>query len=68
MSASNDNTDDTAQLYDLLTKSTHMTVLKKHLTENVYKALHDKRTSYGGTLGDCMRSGKIKNIIFFSLY
>lgn len=32
-------------------------LLKKHLTEERYNQLKDKKTSLGGTLADCIRSG-----------
>ena len=32
-------------------------LLKKHLTEDRYKALKDKKTTIGGTLAQCMSSG-----------
>lgn len=33
-------------------------LLKKHLTEERYKTLKGKKTAFGGTLADCIRSGK----------
>ncbi|XP_067676538.1 taurocyamine kinase-like [Haliotis asinina] len=32
-------------------------LLKKHLTKERYEALKDKKTKFGGTLADCIRSG-----------
>ena len=34
-------------------------LLKKHLTPEVYKLLKDRKTKLGGTLADCIRSGKL---------
>lgn len=42
-------------LYDGESKS----LLKKHLTPEVYKLLKDRKTKLGGTLADCIRSGKL---------
>ena len=33
-------------------------LLKKHLTPKLYEQLKDKKTKLGGTLADCIRSGK----------
>lgn len=53
-----------AQLWDKLNKGESKSLLKKHLTPELYEQLKDKKTSLGGTLGDCIRSGK--EIIFYS--
>lgn len=37
-------------------------LLKKHLTKEIYEQLKDKKTAKGGTLAHCIRSGK--TIIF----
>jgi len=33
-------------------------ILKKCLTKEIYEQLKDKKTSLGGTLADCIRSGE----------
>ena len=33
-------------------------ILKQCLTQEIYDQLKDKKTSLGGTLADCIRSGK----------
>ncbi len=33
-------------------------LLKKHLTKDVFESLKEKKTSLGGTLADCIRSGE----------
>nr|ATG85037.1 arginine kinase [Conus lividus] len=42
------------KLYDRLT---HESLLKKNLTPDVFELLKDKKTTLGGTLADCIRSG-----------
>ncbi|KAK3097212.1 hypothetical protein FSP39_007542 [Pinctada imbricata] len=42
---------------DLYKKLIHQSLLKKHLTTQVFNNLKAKRTSLGGTLADCIRSG-----------
>ena len=34
-------------------------LVKKHLTKDVYEKLKDKKTSLGGTLAQCISSGKL---------
>jgi hypothetical protein len=46
------------ELYNRLAKSDSGSLLKKHLTPSVYDKLKNKVTSFGGTLSDCIRSGK----------
>ncbi|PVD28765.1 hypothetical protein C0Q70_11360 [Pomacea canaliculata] len=49
---------DLAELYAKLQASeTCKSLLKKHLTQERYEELKDKKTSFGGTLADCIRSG-----------
>ena len=44
-------------------------ILKKCLTKEIYEQLKDKKTSLGGTLADCIRSGeKSFNCTFFYFY
>ncbi|KAK7494542.1 hypothetical protein BaRGS_00014195, partial [Batillaria attramentaria] len=47
------------QLWEKLQKEgkDSKSLLKKHLTEDLYKELKDKKTKFGGTLADCIRSG-----------
>lgn len=33
-------------------------LLKKHLTKDIYEQLKDKKSKFGGTLAHCIRSGK----------
>lgn len=50
---------DLAELYAKLQASeTCKSLLKKHLTQERYEELKDKKTSFGGTLADCIRSGE----------
>ncbi|XP_052811346.1 taurocyamine kinase-like isoform X2 [Mya arenaria] len=46
-------------LWSSLQKGKSASLLKKHLTEDRYKALKDKPTSLGGTLAQCMSSGAL---------
>ena len=32
-------------------------LLKKHLTKEIFEKVKDKKTALGGTLADCIRSG-----------
>ena len=44
-------------------------ILKKCLTKEIYEQLKDKKTSLGGTLADCIRSGeKFFNCTSFSFF
>ena len=48
------------QLYERLKTSTESechSLLKKHLTEERFRALVDRRTKFNGKLEDCIRSG-----------
>lgn len=45
--------------YQKLSKSTHMSLLKKYLTKDVLDELKDLSTPLGATLWDCIRSGVI---------
>ena len=38
-------------------------LLKKHLTKEIYEQLKDKKTSFGGTLAHCIRSGKTDHFL-----
>ena len=53
-----DKMSDLPELWDKLSKNESKSLLKKHLTEERYNALKDKKTKLGGTLADCIRSGK----------
>jgi len=46
------------ELWKRLNSSNSGSLLKKHLTPTVYNKIKDKVTSFGGTLADCIRSGK----------
>jgi len=49
---------DLQQLWGKLSAATSCkSLLKKHLTPQVYEKLKNKRTKLGGTLADCIRSG-----------
>ena len=43
-------------------------LLKKHLTEELYGQLKDKKSPLGGTLLDCIKSGKNKWNGFIQFY
>ena len=43
----------------------HRSLLKKHLTKEVYEKLKSKTTSLGGTLAQCMSSGEFIFILIF---
>lgn len=49
-------------LQELFTKINSATecksLLKKNLSTEIYDKLKDKKTSFGGTLADCIRSGE----------
>lgn len=47
------------QLWANLSRGESKSLLKKHLTPERYKLLKDKKTKLGGTLADCIRSGKL---------
>lgn len=47
-----------ADLWGKLSGGESKSLLKKHLTKEVYEKLKDKKTKLGGTLADCIRSGK----------
>lgn len=46
------------QLWEKLNKGESKSLLKKHLTPELYEQLKDKKTGLGGTIGDCIRSGR----------
>ena len=46
------------ELWKNLHEGESWSLLKKHLTPEVYKLLKDRKTKLGGTLADCIRSGK----------
>ena len=49
-----------AGLYDKLHQAKNSTsLLKKHLSPSIFDRLKGLRTKFGGTLADCIRSGKI---------
>lgn len=47
------------ELWTKLKNGESHSLLKKYLTEDVYKKLKDVKTKLGGTLADCIRSGNI---------
>nr|WBR38104.1 arginine kinase [Littorina saxatilis] len=49
---------DLGKLWEALNKAENSkSLLKKHLTKERYEELKDKKTKFGGTLADCIRSG-----------
>lgn len=46
------------ELWQSLSKGKSMSLLKKHLTEERFNLLKDKKTELGGTLAQCISSGK----------
>jgi hypothetical protein len=44
-------------LWGKLEKAESKSLLKKHLTKDVYEKLKDKKTKFGGTLAECIASG-----------
>lgn len=52
------------ELWASLQKGGSKSLLKKHLTEATYNNLKDKKTSLGGTLAQCISSGK--SLILFN--
>lgn len=49
---------DLPDLWKKLSGGESKSLLKKHCTDKVYEQLKDKKTKLGGTLADCIRSGK----------
>lgn len=47
------------ELFARLNNSNSGSLLKKYLTRDVYNKLKDRVTSFGGTIGDCIRSGNL---------
>jgi hypothetical protein len=47
------------ELWTKLKNGESHSLLKKYLTEDVYKKLKDVKSKLGGTLADCIRSGNI---------
>lgn len=52
------NSKSAKDLWDSLEKGGSKSLLKQHLTKDVYEKLKDKNTDLGGTLAQCMSSGK----------
>lgn len=51
---------DAEKLHDLLKADGNCkSLLRRHLTQEVFDALKDKTTKFGGTLADSIRSGKM---------
>jgi creatine kinase len=49
---------ETDRLYQALKQATtSKSLLRKHLTDNIYNNLKSLKTKFGGTLADCIRSG-----------
>ena len=44
-------------------KGDHKSLVKKHLTKELYEKLKDKNTSLGGNLAQCISSGKCVYLI-----
>lgn len=53
-----DKTSGMEELWKSLSNGESGSLLKKYLTPSVYNRLKSKITNYGGTLADCIRSGK----------
>lgn len=49
---------DLASLWKRLRENASKSLLKKHLTPDRYEKLKNRKTKLGGTLADCIRSGK----------
>lgn len=50
--------DDVDQLFQKLrAATTSKSLIRKYLTENIYTQLKGRKTKFGGTLADCIRSG-----------
>ena len=43
-------------------KGDHKSLVKKHLTKELYEKLKDQKTSLGGTLAQCISSGKFLRV------
>ena len=54
--------------WDNLRNNESKSLLKKHLTEKLYGQLKDKKSPLGGTLLDCIKSGKNKWNGFIKFY
>lgn len=54
--------------FQKLCASNSGSLLKKHLTKEVFDSLKNKKTSFGSTLLDCVQSGTFscRNSFFFS--
>lgn len=48
-----------------LQSSSSKSLLKKHLTQEIFDSIKNKRTSYGSTLLDCIQSGTLFGLRFF---
>lgn len=46
------------ELWDFLNGGESSSLLKKHLKPELYEKLKDKKTKLGGTIADCIRSGR----------
>nr|ACP43446.1 arginine kinase [Paratapes undulatus] len=53
------NSKSAKDLWDSLEKGGSKSLLKQHLTKDVYEKLKDKNTDLGGTLAQCMSSGSL---------
>ena len=47
------------QGFKKVSNSDSKSLLKKHLTADVFNKLKNKKTSFGSTLLDCIQSGKV---------
>ena len=48
---------DVAAYWEKISKAESKSLLKKHLTNDLYSSLKEKKTSFGGTLCECIMSG-----------
>lgn len=62
------NMSDLKELWEALKKADSKSLLKKHLTPARYEKLKNKKTKFGGTLADCIRSGKLRKCLINRCY
>lgn len=48
--------------------SKHNNHMAKHLTQEIYANLRDKKTASGFTLDECIQTGKVHVNMWFSVY
>lgn len=55
-------------LWNRISKGDSPSLMKKHLTPERYNKYKNVMTSYGGTIGDCIRSGGWGYFNYFILF